>query len=66
VSDETSILRVAEDERDNAERLMNEHIRSCKHHGCPQCRSLTAHFTRCERQVELLTAPEGHAEEVLF
>jgi hypothetical protein len=66
MADESSILRVAEAERDNAERLLNEHVRACTEHGCPQCLSLAAHFTRCEKQVDLLTAPDGSAEEVLF
>lgn len=62
MSDETSILRVAEDERDNAERLMNEHIHSRKHHDCPQCRSLLAHLTRCEKQVEMLASAATQVE----
>jgi hypothetical protein len=65
-SSESSILRIAQDERDNAERVLREHIRDCKHHGCHQCLSLARHRTRCEKQVELLSAPEGLAEEALF
>ena len=62
MSDETSILRVAEDELATARQLLGEHAKSCKNLGCPDCESLTGHGERTQRQAALLRAePEMEA-----
>ncbi len=62
---ETAALRIAEAERDNVARRLNEHARTCQQRNCPDCRSLRRHLARTEHQVTLLASPAA-AEQVLF
>jgi len=67
MADETTILSVAEAERDNAEQRFREHVRKCKclrDHGCTcdDCRSLARHVARTKQQVALLAAAEMESE----
>ena len=64
--DEASILRVAEAERDQAERALNAHCLTHRRGSrCDTCRSLARHFARTQRQVELLT-PAGPEMEAMW
>jgi hypothetical protein len=66
MADETSILRIAEDERDNAQRAYAEHRRTCTVPVCMDCFSLDGHVIRTRKQVDLLTGPAPAGEESLF
>ena len=68
VPDKTSILRVAEAERDHAAAFLSLHVRQA--HGeppdvrswCPLCVTLAEHAVRTRLQVELLTPAEPEME----
>lgn len=60
-----SILRIAEQERDQAATTLANHQATCRIADCDACASMDAHATRTERQVRLLTPPEV-IEESLF
>jgi len=65
MADDTSILRVAEAERDHPAQALDRHLHGnpggCQP-GCGDCRALREHVTRTQRQVALLTAGEAGSE----
>lgn len=62
MSDETTILRVAEAERDQAAKAYADPRKQCLVALCPVCWSLSRHVIRTGEQVALLTPAETESE----